>query len=220
MEFFISLPTYVSLEQLFDILKNQMDIVIGYAAANADYNCRLTSANIKSIAYHELGHAAHYAQAGCDYWQAYRTRIANEISFGNPNTRPYGNGTENNAGLVAVGEMWGNHSQYIFTNRHYGNGGGGNASFPVGFTASMQGSDWPNIAGGLNANLNAVENFNPFIASTTDPHRWIPQGICYDLFDNRNDRLFGGFVTDNVTGYTFQQCFNALQSDIRSIPLF
>ena len=218
IEFFIALPTYVSLDQLFGILKNQMDIVIGYAAAITDYNCRLTSANIKSIAYHELGHAAHYAQAGCDYWQAYRTRIANEITFGNPNTRPYGNGTENNAGLVAVGEMWGNHSQYIFTNRHYGDGGGGNASFPDGFTASMQGSDWPNIAGGLNANLNAVENFNPNL--NTYVHRWIPQGLPYDLVDDRNEISLGGFVIDNVAGYTNQQCFNALQSNVRTIPAF
>ena len=111
-----------------------------------------------------------------------------------------------------------NHSQYIFTNRHYGDGGGGNASFPVGFTASMQGSDWPNIAGGLNANLNTIENFIPNL--NADVHRWIRQGLPYDLVDDRNEISLGGFVIDNVAGYTNQQCFNALQSNVRTIPAF
>ena len=48
-----------------------------------------------------------FSQGGCDYWQAFRVRTANELGFGNPITRPYGNGTETNAGLVEVGEMWG-----------------------------------------------------------------------------------------------------------------
>ena len=224
IEFFISLSTYVSQVNLFGFLKNQMDVVIGYAAANSDYNCRLTSANIKSIAYHELGHTAHFAQAGCDYWQAYRTRVANELVFGNPDTRPYGDGTENNAGVVAVGEMWGNHCEFIFSNRQYGNGGA-NGPFGTGFTARMQFADWQNILGGLNANLNAIENFNPrinqFFGTTVDPHQWIPQGLPYDLMDNRNDFAFNTALPfDNVAGYTAQQCFNALQGDVRTVPAF
>lgn len=214
IEFYIAQSTYVSQVNLFGFLKNQMDVIIGYAAANGDYNCRMTSANIKSIAYHELGHTSHFAQAGCDYWQAYRTRVANEIALGNPDTRPYGNGTENNAGVVAVGEMWGNHCEFIFSNRQYGNGGA-NGGFGVGFTARMQGTEWQNIPGGLNAYINAIENHNPNLIA--DVHRWIPQGICYDLID------FVGEVTpvnDNVAGYTTQQCFNALQADVRTVPVF
>ena len=48
-------------------------------------------------------------------------------------------------------------------------------------------------------------------------NRWIPQGICNDLIDPVGE-VFP--VSDNVAGYTTQQCFNALQSDVRSIPAF
>ena len=68
----------------------------------------------------------------------------------------------------------------------------------------------------MNCNINALENHDPnFLA---DVHHWIPQGVCYDLIDNRNDA--GAPVFDNVAGYTTQQCFNALQSDVRTIPEF
>ncbi len=115
--------------------------------------------------------------------------------------------------------MWGNHCEFIFTNRHYGNGGA-NGAFGVGFTARMQFTDYENVPGGLNANLNALENHNPNL--TADVHRWIPQGICYDLIDNRNDFVTIGNTrpNDNVSGYTTQQCFNALLPNVRDIPAF
>lgn len=230
IEFYVAMSTYVFQANLFGILKNQMDLVIGYAATNGDYNCRLTSASLKSIAYHEIGHASHYAQAGCDYWQAYRVRIANELttSFG---ADPYGDGTETNAGVVAVGEMWGNHCEKLFSERHYAN--------PLRETFAIlqgvfvnDGSPIFNYAGidtrripGLNANFASIENFNPTInqlfGTTVDPHQWIPQGLPYDLFDNRNDFNFNiNLPVDNVAGYTAQQCFNALQGDVRTVPAF
>ena len=230
IEFFIAQSTYVFQANLFGILKNQMDVVIGYAATNGDYNCRLTSASLKSIAYHELGHASHYVQAGCDYWQAYRVRIANELitSFG---ADPYGDGTETNAGVVALGEMWGNHCEKLFSERHYNN--------PLRETFSVlqgiyvnDGSPITNYAGintrrvaGLNANFAAIESFNPRInqlfGTTVDPHQWIPQGVPSDLMDNRNDFAFNvALPVDNVAGYIAQQCFNALQGDVRTVPAF
>lgn len=72
---------------------------------------------------------------------------------------------------------------------------------------------------GLNANFAAIESFNP--NNNNDVRRWIPQGLPHDLFDNRNDFAFpNGFVIDNVVGYTSQQCFNALQGDVRTVPAF
>lgn len=59
--------------------------------------------------------------------------------------------------------------------------------------------------------------FNPNIALTTDQHRWIPQGVCYDLIDLVGETFP---VIDNVSGYTTRQCFNALESDVRTIPAF
>ena len=72
----------------------------------------------------------------------------------------------------------------------------------------------------MNCNLNALENHNPIL--TADVHRWIPQGVCYDLIDSENDFFTIGSTRpiDNVFGYTTQQCFNALQSDVRTVPDF
>lgn len=73
----------------------------------------------------------------------------------------------------------------------------------------------------LSCHLNALEDFDPNRA--TDPDAWIPQGLYYDLIDNRNDnnafprRIL---LDDNVSGYTNSQFFNALDLDIRSLPSF
>ena len=201
------------LNTLVASIVNRIDVIINYQAPLADYNCRLTSASLKELTFHELGHASHYAQAGCDFWKAYRTAITTEISKTNQtNFHPYGTGNDGNtAPVIAIGEMWGNHCQYVYTNRHYGNGGTANANF----TARMQGIEYQNIGGGLNAYLNAIENHNP--NATNVIWTWIPEGLPYDLIDVIGEN---NPVIDNVAGYTNQQCFNALQSDVRSIPDF
>ena len=118
--------------------------------------------------------------------------------------------------------MWGNHCQYVYANRHYGNGG----TAANEFNSFMQGANWFNAGStastnqlpGLNCHLAALESFNPNSINGIWP--WIPEGLPYDLFDDRNDAAFNGFVTDNVNGYINSQLFNALQSDVRSIPAF
>lgn len=70
----------------------------------------------------------------------------------------------------------------------------------------------------LNAHVNLLEDFSPL--RTNDPNRWIPQGLYYDLFDNRNDRNAVPLrinLDDIVSGYTNQQFFNALDSDIKNL---
>lgn len=72
---------------------------------------------------------------------------------------------------------------------------------------------------GLNVHVNLLEDFDNH--RTIDPDRWISQGIYYDLIDNRNDVLFDRVLLDDqVAGYTNQQFFNALDTDIRSLPGF
>ncbi len=73
---------------------------------------------------------------------------------------------------------------------------------------------------GLNCFLNAIENFNP--NNNGDIWSWIPQGLPYDLIDDRNDNITISSLRpiDNVNSYTNQQIFNALQSDVRSIAAF
>lgn len=81
----------------------------------------------------------------------------------------------------------------------------------------MQKTLWPNEVGRLNCYLRALENHNPNIDVTEDLNRWIPYGLPCDLIDDRDDNN-ANTVIDNVSGYTTQQCFNALQSDVRTFP--
>lgn len=76
--------------------------------------------------------------------------------------------------------------------------------------------------GGLNSNLNLLEDFSP--NRPNDPFNWIPQGLYYDLVDDRNDNTAASpprvLINDNVVGYTNQQLFEAIDSDITNIPAY
>ena len=81
-----------------------------------------------------------------------------------------------------------------------------------------------NPVNGLNSNLNLLEDFNPR-RTIYDPFWWIPQGLYYDLIDNRNDQAIDPLnarvpLDDNVTGYTNLQFFNALDADINNLPAY
>jgi hypothetical protein len=76
---------------------------------------------------------------------------------------------------------------------------------------------------GLNSNLNLLEDFDPINRRVADPFWWIPQGIYYDLIDNRNDNnAVPRRITldDNVFSYSNQQFFNALDDDINTLPAY
>jgi hypothetical protein len=60
----------------------------------------------------------------------------------------------------------------------------------------------------------ALEDYDPNLSD--DPSRWMPLGVLHDLMDDRVDNI--DLVDDNVSGYTQQKFFNALQSDVISIP--
>jgi hypothetical protein len=226
--FFIAGTDYVSagIGLLANTVKNQIDVIIGYKSS--DYNCKLTSAQFRSVVYHELGHAQHFTQASCDFWTAYRNAITTEITkLDNPQTiRPYGTGNDQStAPIIATGEMWGNHVEKWYSERHYAGG-----STVQDVVSSIQGRYFVNQASpiafyngfstnrilNLNANYAAIESFNP---NTGGNWPWIPEGLAYDLWDDRNE-FPTPFINDNVTGFTINQSFNALQSDVRSIPAF
>ena len=217
--FFIASSTIVGVPAgviiaIINTLKNQVDIIIGYASS--DYNCLLTSVQLKSTVYHELGHAQHFAQAGCNYWTNERDAIVTEFTkFNQTQFRPYGNGNDaTTAPIIGVTEMWGYHCEKIYANRHFGDGGAAAANF----TSILQNQVFPNnVALALNANLFAIERFDP--NRIEDVHRWIPQGLPYDLIDARNE-FPTPFINDNVVGYTNFQVFNTLQPDTRSITAF
>ena len=215
LSFFLSVPAFmpVGYGPLGIIVRKNVDLSLSYLPiARLDYNCGLTSAALKNIAFHELGHAQHYGQAGCTFWGAYRGAIITELSKLNQlNLQPYGSGNDaTTAPIIATGEMWGNHCEFIYSNRHWAR------TVPQ---ARIQGVDFINAIGGLNCYLNAIENFNPNAAA--DIWRWIPQGLPYDLGDDANDNINTvNRPIDNVFGYTNLQSFNALGSDILSIAAF
>lgn len=66
-----------------------------------------------------------------------------------------------------------------------------------------------------------LEDFSP--NRTNDPFRWIPQGLFYDLVDDRDDFIQNPRrvpLNDAVSSYTIQQLFNAIDSDIANVPAY
>jgi hypothetical protein len=205
-------------------LKNRMDVIIGYTSD--DYNCLLTTPQLKSIVYHELGHAQHYSQAGCSFWESYRNAITVELSkLNQAAVHPYGTGNDaSTAPILATGEMWGNHCEKWYSERHYSGATPSNVLSLIqgrffvnaGSPTTIYNGTITNSIAGLNANYAALESYNPTGGGVWP---WIPEGLCYDLFDNRNDNNVNA-VIDNTNGFTINQCFNALQTDVQSIPAF
>jgi hypothetical protein len=137
--------------------------------------------------------------------------MTNNVVF---TTSPYGTGTTSNSPIIALGEGWAYHMGHFLTEKKYGIQSGV-------FIEQSNNYSTNNPVAGLNSNLNLLEDFNPL--STNDVFRWIPQGLFYDLIDDRND--FG--ITANplhpgdlVTGYTNQQLFGAIDGDITTLQEF
>ncbi len=130
---------------------------------------------------------------------------------------------ETKAGYIGLGESWAYYMGHVLTNTKYA---------PINMTVAEQGIRYQNsnifefqaftntfvsvATTGLNAHLNLLEDFSPVRAN--DPFRWIPQGLFYDLFDIRNETT--NPVTDNVSNYTNQQMFDAIDSDITTITQY
>ena len=73
--------------------------------------------DIYSITCHELAHASHFMQVGKDWWDKFIIYILTSyVSTG----ETYGNGSGENAGYCAVGEMWAYYMQNRMFNDRYG----------------------------------------------------------------------------------------------------
>jgi hypothetical protein len=164
--------------------------------------------------FHELTHAAHYNKVGNSWWQTFVSAELNAIVHG---PAPYSDGSTANASYIALGESWAYHMGHFMADMKYGNNSDG---------ATEQGITYRNgdiVEGGfvvaitgLNAHLNLLEDFSPL--RIDDDFHWIPQGLYYDLMDDRNDQAFGRInLNDDVTGYTNQQFFNALDDDVTDL---
>ncbi|MEX0361176.1 MAG: hypothetical protein AB3N10_09335, partial [Allomuricauda sp.] len=144
--------------------------------------------------FHELAHASHFKKVGSRYWIRYINYI---ISYG-----AYGNGSGKNHGICALGEAWGNHIEHFLVIQEFGNN---NRILSLG----------------------AFENFDPWerprgdgVDKFTGSWRgWMPCGIMHDLMDINTDLVRAGF-TDDVTGYSIRNIYDALDSGIESPQAF
>lgn len=64
--------------------------------------------------------------------------------------------------------------------------------------------------------IDVLEYFDPNLS--TDSFKWIPKGLMLDLMDNTPNEVVP--VIDNVNGFTVQQLFNALQSDVTTLQQY
>ena len=114
-----------------------------------------------------------------------------------------------------IAESWAYYMRHVMTERKYG------IASPE-FVEQFIGYNNNAPVFGLSSNLNLLEDFSPL--RTDDPFRWIPQGMFYDLVDNRNDNIAANpprvLLDDNVNGYTNQQFFNALDGGTISLTTY
>lgn len=86
------------------------DILIGVNGAK-------TYASIYHVTQHELAHASHFMSVGKKYWTDYALYIA--ISYITSGGVTYGSGTEEDAGLCEVGEMWAYYVENVLFKERY-----------------------------------------------------------------------------------------------------
>jgi hypothetical protein len=174
------------------------------------------SNQVKDLLYHEMTHAAHLTKAGetwfSDFVAAECFTLSAEHYWG-PGA-PYGFGFDGDiSAIISVGESWAEHVAQVFSDMRYNSV----TSFKFKQNILYQNG---NPVPGLGSHLNAIEDFSP--NRLNDNFRWIPEGIYYDMIDNRNDFVVSGspLPIDNVSNYTNQQLFQALDPDVRSMPQY
>ncbi len=214
---FISLHTNTYplsyINTIITVLAGTVDVTIGYNRGGFG----TTSGNdrMAELCYHEFTHAAHYNKVGnTSYGNFVQAEINEMISNFNGAFSPYGRGNTGNSPIIALGESWAYHIGHFFTNRKYGAQSEAFVEQQITYTNN-------NPVNGLNSNLNLLEDFSS--SRTADPFNWIPQGLFYDLMDQRNDRLVTGnfiYPDDLVNSYTNQQFFNALDADVNNLPAY
>ena len=76
-----------------------------------------------SLVNHEMAHACHFSKVGKDWWDAYIMYIAENYLAGRD---VYGDASQENSGICAVGEMW---AYYLESKMYKARYGGSNPAF-------------------------------------------------------------------------------------------
>jgi hypothetical protein len=197
---------------LNELAKSRIDLLYGYNRFLED----IDSDDISEVMFHELSHAQHYNKVGNDWWHEFVLSELTETAD-NEGTQfdPYGQGNTVRSPIIALGESWAYHYGRVLADRVYG----------INFSSDQveQGQTYTNgfPVATLSSHLNLLEDFHP--GRLNDPFRWIPQGVYYDMIDDRNDLTVPFprvLINDEVLNYTNLQFFNALDADINSLQAY
>jgi len=186
---------------------SRLDMAIDYHNSNI---ANFTSDQIKETIYHEASHGSQYTKMGNVWYGNFVQAEINEIILHpSDNYSPYGAGNDSNSPIIALGEAWAYHMEHFLSDQQYGT------------LASCQSEQLgyvfcPGSYTG-HPDIDVLEYFFP--NSPTDPFKWIPKGLMWDLMDNGEPTYFTQ-VNDQVSGYTIQQIFAAYQSDVTTMQQF
>jgi hypothetical protein len=185
------------------------DIKFGYGG---DYVSFFATDQYCELVYHELSHAGHYAQVGNLWWIEFGLN-----EFLNSGDGTYGACCHNSSRKIAVGEGWAYHFGHYLSDKKWGLQC---TTFPEQGTdiGSFQNTLLFTNANGYSSQHNFLEEFNPNRDLSLDPNRWLPKGLFNDMMDQAGNEPPQSSIIDNVTGFTNQQFFQALLSNVNSIP--
>ena len=183
------------------------DIVFGYGGS---YTSFLATDQYCELVYHELTHAAHYTQVGNAWW----IQLGLDEKY-NTGDGSYGACCQTRSKKIAVAESWAYHIGQYLANKKWGLQC---TTFPE------QGSDISNFVNvlyfsastGKSSKENFLEDFNPNRNVMLDPNRWLAKGLYNDMIDGGLESSNSGII-DNVSGFTNQQFYQALQNDVNSM---
>jgi len=144
------------------------------------------SDQLKQLAYHEIAHTSHFVQVGSLYWL--------DVIEAEVGANGWGNENSDDAGRIAVCESWAEHIGMTYAHRRY----------PV-FNSILLGT-WET----------RLEE------TTNDSPNHVPIGLHHDLIDSgsepESEDIRGdappSTVNDQVSGFTINQMFSALTSEI------
>jgi hypothetical protein len=199
--------TGVSIPTDFTYPSFNVDIAFGYGG---DHMIFLKTDQYCELVYHELSHASHFTKVGPSWW----------IQFGldekyNPGAGSYGACCQPRSGSIAVGESWAYHMGQYLANKKWGLQC---TTFPEQGTkiSTLENVIYFTSSGGKSSKEVFLENFFPQRPLDLDPNRWLAKGLFNDMMDDGVEPT-STFVIDNVSGFTNQKFYQALESNVNSM---
>ena len=181
------------------------DIKYGYGT-DAEF---LTTDRYDELVYHELSHAGQYSQVGNNWWL--KLGIAESK---NPGSGFYGDCCTNYSFRIALAEGWAYFMGHYLSDKKWKLK---STSFPEQGNFNLrQNFLYFSSQNAISSHICFLESYNP--RRSIDPDRWIPKGLFYDLCDSAGEAFpDASKINDNVSGFTVEQLYKAMQPEVESI---